>query len=215
MFNEALRRLSPMSDSRGFSRSVLGLTSMLALGVSSVMFLGGCAPPAQQQTTADLPPYAELRVLEIDQLSKLDTKTADGQFVVTKLSFKNISKEDLGFNSTDLKIRYMPEDSDVKDQYSQGIEPGLKPDFGKAYPADAKDKMLDPGLRTNVHPNLTVERYALFLLPTEARLDDYKVIYTPPAAAASPFGASGPVKPPLEVPLKDENTQVNDKREIL
>lgn len=180
--------------------------------VAVLLTFAGCAAPQQtQQTTEELPDIVEMRVVQVDQYTRLGDKKADGQYVVARIMLKNVSSESIMMSPAQWKLKNVagPEE----DQYSQPPERGMTPGFVKVYGAENKDKVVDYAAST-IHPQLEVERYLVFLLPRNATLEDYVLVYTPPGGGgASPFGGGGAAgKKPGEARLAGPDSLVNDYR---
>jgi hypothetical protein len=180
----------------------------------------GCgAAPANgtAPTDAEKKPTFDATVSTVEQLNQLGDKRADGQFVVAKVSLANQSASDRVITFAHITLALQPEDQ-AKPTYTQPPEMGANVMIMKAYGVQEGDKVLKSPAET-FHPQVKAQRYCVFLLPSDANLADYRIIWTPPAAAATggfaglASGAQDKVASVgFEIPLVGPQTKVVDKR---
>lgn len=153
---------------------------ILRLGAAMVLMavvLAACASKEQQtgQVVEEEPPLA-LKVKRVDQYIDFGGKTADGQYVVVELSIKNDGLESMTIQPTDFYIQNIT--SDLSEQYSQSPEKYMSNPFSKVYGRDMRDKLLD--YRSSVvHPKLEIDRYLIFMLASDARLETFQILHEP------------------------------------
>jgi hypothetical protein len=178
-----------------FLRSILTL-SCLGLLASSVVAFSGCAgggSSAEKEEKKQDP--LTMSVVQLDQLSRMDEKTADGQYLVARVSLKN---------NTNATIVLLPDDFSLQnitknetERYSQPVEKGMSNAFGKVYGEALGTKVMDFEA-TNLYPRMQLERYFVFMVPSDSVLNGYQIAYKPSS---------------LSFPLvKPEVTIINDHR---
>ncbi|MCE3236888.1 MAG: hypothetical protein K0Q50_3080 [Vampirovibrio sp.] len=181
------------------ANSLLALSCFGILLASSVAFSGcaggGGAPTAEQKQEEPV----KMEVVQIDQLSTLADKAADGQFMVAKVSIKNTTNQTIILRPTDFTLENITEND--KERYSQPSEKTLGPQFAKAYGPKEKDKVLDV-LPSNLYPRMELVRYFVFMVPSDAKPDGYQITYTSTTPSAK-------VSVPLDTP---GTTIINDNR---
>jgi hypothetical protein len=202
--------------------SVVGmlLAVMVALPLALVTGSGcGTGPAASSKTDADTKPTFEASVASVEQYNQLGDKRADGQFVVAKLSLTNQTASDRVITFAHVSLALHPEDQ-AKPTYTQPPEQGANVMIMKAYSVQEGDKVLKSPSET-FHPQVKAQRYCVFLLPTDADLADYRIVWSPPAVATAGGFAGladkGKDTTPsvgFEIPLVGPQTKVLDKRMI-
>jgi len=182
-----------------------GLKSWANLGVSlgclgilagSLVTLSGCTgggTDTQQEAKKEAP--LTMAVQQVDQVSKLEDRVPDGQYLVTKLSLKNNTNTNIPLAPDDFSLQNIT--NSEKDRYSQPAEKGMSIAFGAVYGPDKKSKLMDLDA-SNLYPRMQIERYLVFMVPLEADLNGYQIFYKP-----------GSVSVPL---VKPEVTVINDHR---
>ena len=191
-----------MFQSRFQSGSLLAL-SCFGLLLAGSITVSGCAggggtPSAEQKKEEPV----KMEVVQLDQLSTLADKTADGQFMVAKVNIKNTSNQTIVLRPTDFTLENITENE--KERYSQPTEKTLGPQFARAYGPTEKDKILDV-LPSNLYPRMELVRYFVFMVPSDAKPDGYQITYTSTAPSAK-------VSVPLDTP---GTTIINDNRNEL
>ncbi len=156
------------------SKSILTL-SCLGLLLSGAVVLSGCGGSSAQKEAKKEAPLT-MSVLQLDQLSKLDEKVPDGQYLVARVALKNNTNATIVIQPTDFALQNITKNE--KEQYSQPAEKGMTNAFGKAYGADLKDKVLDFDA-TNLYPRMQLERFIVFMVPSESSVTGYQIAYKP------------------------------------
>lgn len=171
-------RIEKMTSRFAGNGSVFGLLSiLLAFSLSACSALpGGKAPSASVET-----PFLSLEVSQVDQRVRLGDKTPDGQYLVTKVTIKNLSNQSRVLNPPDFLLQNQTENE--KDRYSQPAEKFLGFAFAREYGAEAKNKLVDI-TPINAYPRLKLERYFVFMVPADAKPDQYRIFYKPLSLSA-------------------------------
>lgn len=172
-------RLSSLFQSL-FTLSCFGL---LAVGVVS---LSGCAAN-QDAAQEKKEPVLQMQVFQVDQLSRLGDKISDGQYVVAKVGLKNLSNKTITFTPENFKLENITENE--KERYSQPAETGLSNDFAKDYGEVLKSKLMDFA-PTNLYPRMELDRYFVFMVPSDAKITGYQITYTP-EKISTPLAVTG------------------------
>jgi hypothetical protein len=180
-----------MRNTFGFSRSLL--TAGL-FGLLLTASLSGCTGSSTNAPAEKKEATLEMKVLQVDQLSKLGDKVPDGQYLVAKVAMKNMSNESIQANPTDFALENITENE--AERYSQPAEKMMTVAFSREYGEALKDKLID-FTPTNLYPRLQVERYFVFMVPADAQPDKYQITYRPAKVSA---------------PLVSTDTPLNDRR---
>src|SRR4051794_23553596 len=106
----------------GFVKSILILSS-LGLMLPGVVMLSGCGGPEASQQEVKKDPPVVMSVLQVDQLSRLDDKVPEGQYLVARVSMKNTTNATIVLDPNDFSLQNITENE--KDRYSQPEEKGL------------------------------------------------------------------------------------------
>jgi hypothetical protein len=186
--------MSKFSKKLTVSRPVVML-SCLGLLVSVLVAFTGCGPGTSSQQEAKKEPPFLMSVEQVDQVSALDEKVADGQYLLAKVAFHNNSNNSIVLQPGDFILENITENE--KERYSQPAEKGMSNAFGKVYGKAMKSKLMDfeP---TNLYPRMQVERYFVFMVPSDAAVNGYQITYKP-AKISTPLVTS-------------EATVINDNR---
>ncbi|HEY9687228.1 MAG TPA: hypothetical protein V6C52_09655 [Coleofasciculaceae cyanobacterium] len=177
----------------GMMTGVLALSCIGLLATGGLM-LGGCAGGNTQQAAEQKDETLQMEVAEINQLTSIGDKTADGQFMIARILMKNNGNETVVLNPDDFKLENITEKPE--ERYTQPAEKFITMPFGKTYGTAAQDKLMDVA-SSNLYPRLQLERYFVFMVPAEAKADQYQITYTPKS---------------LSAPLVSSSTIVNDHR---
>ncbi len=179
------------------SSFVLGIASFGLLLVGGLAF-SGCFPSSKNQAEQKEQLF-KMEVVQVDQALRIADKLADGQFLVVKIVMKNLSNKTLVVEPADFTLENITDDE--KERYSQPPERAMVSHLVKAYGKAHKDRFMD--LKpTNLYPRLQVERYFVFMVPGDARLDQYQMTYAPHANAAAK----------ASIPLVTNTSVINDHR---
>jgi hypothetical protein len=185
--------MSKFSNQLKISRPVVML-SCLGLLVSGLMAFTGCNGTSSKQEEKKGPPIL-MSVEQIDQLAALDEKVPDGQYLVTKVAFHNNSNNSIVLQSGDFVLENITENE--KERYSQPAERGMSSAFAKVYGKALKGKVMDFE-SANLYPRMEIERYFVFMVPSDAAVNGYQITYKP-AKISTPLVTS-------------EATVINDNR---
>lgn len=178
--------------------SVLGCCGLLSVMTFSLSGCAGAGGPAGQEKQAE---PVRMKVTQLDQLRKLGDKTADGQFVVARLAIKNLSRQTIVLNPTDFTLENITDKDE--ERYSQPAEKMIEAQFVRTYGEEEKGKVMD-FMPVNLYPRLELARYFVFMLPSEAKPEEYRITYT----SAQPQAK-------VSVPLVNVGTTIiNDHRSI-
>lgn len=177
----------------GLMTGILALSCIGMLTAGGVM-LSGCgggttAPKEEAKDTS-----IQMEVAEINQLTKLGDKAADGQYLITRVLMKNNSNETIILNPTDFMLENITDKEE--ERYSQPSEKFMTVPFGQTYGEATRDKLMDLN-PSNLYPRLQLERYFVFMVPADAKAEQYQITYTPKSISA---------------PLVSDATVVNDHR---
>ncbi len=186
-----------MQSFRGFF-PVRALAVLLAAGgcltlLSGGLLLSGCGEEAPKEDAQKADAF-QMQVSQVDQYTRLADKTADGQFLVIKTDIKNNGNETIVPTPDNFVLQNITDNE--KERYSQPAERFITPQFAKVYGEEVKEKIMDFN-PVNLYPRLQVERYFVFMVPAEAKADQYQITYTPGNVSA---------------PLVSTSTVVNDHR---
>jgi hypothetical protein len=165
-------------------RAALGVGILSALLPAFCLSMTACntTPPGGKapSTAVEAPPLS-LEVSQVDQRVRLGDKTPDGQYLVTKVTIKNLSNQSRILNPPDFLLQNQTENE--KERYSQPAEKFLGFAFAREYGTDAKDKLVDIA-PMNAYPRLQLERYFVFMVPADAKPDQYRIFYKPLSLSA-------------------------------
>lgn len=195
------------------SNQLMKAAACLVLGFTipmlGTMALSGCTgnkPQASQENTD-----FDLKVLEVRQLDRLGKKMADGQYLVLTLGIRNNTPADrsIAYNAMQLVF----EDKQSGESYSQPPEASAKLDFLKAYGLQEAEKLLK-GPEEVFHPKVEAIRYLVFMVPQDAKLNQYTVQFKPVPAAAFVGGGGAAINlTPISIPVVTSQTKLVDLRE--
>ena len=115
-----------------------------------------------------------MQVVQVDQLTQLANKTADGQFFVAKMTIKNVSNKPIELSPSQFALEYITDKE--TERYSQPTERRISRDFSTAYGKDAKEKLMDAS--TDINPRIELERFFVFMVPSDAKAKQYQIVYT-------------------------------------
>jgi hypothetical protein len=170
-----------------FSRSVLALS---CFGLLLTGALSGCGGGSSQQEEKKIE-LLKMDVSQLDQFSKLDDKTADGQFMVVKVNLKNLSNQTVVLTPSDFNLENIT--TEEKDRYSQPSEKNIGGPFSRVYGDSEKDKIMALN-NANLYPRMELVRYFVFMLPSSAKPEAYQITYTsttPPTKVSVPLATPG------------------------
>ncbi|MEM0951487.1 MAG: hypothetical protein AAGI66_05005 [Cyanobacteria bacterium P01_H01_bin.74] len=159
------------------------LFSLLFSSLGGLVLLSGCQPQpaAPEKPEAEEKKQLKLVIAEVFQQSALQNKPADGQFVIAKLNLENLTNKTITINPKDIKLQNITDNPE--EQYTQPSERGMSNPLGRLLGKDAKAKTLD-FISLALYPRLSVERFAVFVLPFDADVANYQVIHTPTKTTA-------------------------------
>jgi hypothetical protein len=83
-----------------------------------------------------------------------------------------------------------------KERYSQPAEKGMTIAFGDVYGAELKTKVMDYDV-ANLYPRMQIERYFVFMVPSDAEVNGYQITYKPEN---------------VSTPLANPEATINDQR---
>jgi len=168
---------------------------MTFLGMSLV---SGCTPPAPQQVQEEVPAPLDLLVNQVDQVTRIDKKISDGQFVIIQVNFMDKTNKPIILAKEDIMLETATEEE--ANYYTQPLETNLSFAFSAEYGKELQDKVLGmEGL--TIYPKIETTRYLIFMLPAEADLAQYNLLVK---LKGEP--------PQIKVPLVNAATVVNDRR---
>ncbi|MGE0199388.1 MAG: hypothetical protein AB7P76_00315 [Candidatus Melainabacteria bacterium] len=165
----------------------LGLTAMGCSGEGG-MAMGG-------ETKEEGPPPLEITVPQVDQMTRLGRTTADGQYVVIRAVFANVSNKAITISPPELVLQNITDNE--KERFSFPPERFLGSDFRYQYGRDKQDRLIEKQDLT-VNPQIRAERYVIYQLPLNGDVADYQLYY-------GPYKVSAPVITP--------DTEQTDRRE--
>lgn len=159
---------------RHIFQSILSI-SCVGLLASSGILLGGCMG-SKSKVVEKKEPKIQMEVVQVDQLSALGDKEPDGQFLVARAHLKNLANKSILMQPGDFKLENITEDE--KERYSQPAEKNIARQFTDTYGKDLKDKLVD--IRAiNLYPRMNLERYFVFMVPSNAKIDGYQITFVP------------------------------------
>ncbi len=182
-------------SSRNFlSLGLLGV--LLAGGAMSLSACGSGRDDASGDGGEDsLAKTMDFSVTQVDEWSKLGEKQPDGQYIVVKAKFGNKGNKTIELDPKDFNLQNITKNE--KDQYSQPAETNVGYGFGTQYGADVRDNKLMTGDATKLYPRLQLERYFVFMVPADAKPNQYQITYKPGK---------------MSTPLVSGSVTVNDNR---
>lgn len=163
-----------MSQSR-FSKSLIAL-SCFGLLLGGSMAMSGCLPGKKSEKADQKESTVKMEVRQLDQLSQMGNKIPDGQYLVARVSLKNTGNKSLNISARDFKLQNITEDE--KERYSQPMEQGMSRAFMDTFGKALKDKLLDNS-KDSLYPRMELERYFVFMVPSNAKIDGYQITYVP------------------------------------
>jgi hypothetical protein len=152
---------------------VLGCFGLLTV---SGLVLSGCAGGSNVVEEEKKEEVVSMTVTQLDQWSKLDDKIPDGQYLVAKVTFKNLSNQTLVMDPSEFALQNITDDE--KERYSQPSERHLGNPFGVIYGEHLEEKLLDTAV-VNLYPRMELERYFIFMVPSDAKTEGYQLTYVP------------------------------------
>jgi len=173
-----------------------GVIAAGCVGFLLTGFLSGCAGSTSNTATDPKEAPLKMNIVQVDQLAQLGDKVPDGQFLVAKTMIQNLSNQSMVLNPTDFVLENITKDE--KQRYSQPAEKMLTVPFTKSYGDARKDKLMDL-MPANLYPRLELERYFVFMVPADAKLNQYQLTYKPAKVSA---------------PMVTDATVVNDQRNV-
>lgn len=168
-----------MRQSR-FSKSLIAL-SCFGLLLGGSMALSGCLPGKKSENADQKESAVKMEVREVDQLSQMGNKTPDGQYIVARVSLKNTGNKNLTISARNFNLQNITDDE--KERYSQPLELGVNRAFMDTFGKALKDKLLD-NRKDNLYPRMEIERYFVFMVPSNAKIDGYQIVYVPEKVSA-------------------------------
>jgi hypothetical protein len=178
----------------------VGTSSILLLGclgllVSGSVLLTGCAGGGtSSQQEAKKEPALSLSVEQVDQRSVLGDRTPDGQYMVAKVAIKNNTNNTITLDPAAFVLENIT--NNEKERYSQPAERGMTVPFGTIYGEELKSKVMDYDT-PNLYPRMQIERYFVFMVPSEAEVNGYQITYKPEN---------------VSTPLANPEATINDQR---
>lgn len=151
---------------------VMALLLLVAFG----FLLSACAMPSATSKDEQQKPKLSMEIKQVDQRLQLGDKTSDGQYLITKVLFKNLSNESLNLEPNAFQLQNITDNE--KDRYSQPSEKGFSYAFTKTYSEQLRDKLVDTA-PVKAYPRLQLERYFVFMVPEDAKPDQYQIFYKP------------------------------------
>ena len=151
------------------------LTSVLLLGIGGI-FISACTMPSASTKDDQKKPTLSIETLQVDQRAKLGNKIPDGQYLVTKVLMKNLSNDSLNLDPNGFQLQNITDNE--KDRYSQPSEKSLSFAFVTDYSSSLRDKLVDTA-PVKAYPRLQLERYFVFMVPEDAKPDQYRIFYKP------------------------------------
>src|SRR5688572_18729347 len=108
--------------------------------LSTSVVLTGCGGQKEVGKEQEKPKL-EMESLQVDQVSHIDIKIPDGQYLIVKVMMRNLELESRVLNPSDFTLRTI---TDKKaEQYSQPVEHLISNNFGKEFGPDKKEKLMD------------------------------------------------------------------------
>lgn len=178
-----------------FSARLIATSCAGLLLMGTVSLLAGCGGGASQETKKEEAPV-KMAISQIDQVLHIGDKIADGQYWVIRGSMENTSTKSLVLQPTEFFLQNITDKPE--EQFSQPAEKFMTQEFQKDFGKHLKDKLMDFN-PTNLYPRLQVERYFVFMVPVDAKPDEYQLLYK---------GNQLTVTAPLVTP----ETLINDRR---
>jgi len=185
------------SDSikKSVDASSILLVGCLGLLVFGSVLLTGCAGGgASSQQEAKKEPSLSMTVQQVDQRSTLGDRTPDGQYMVAKVAIKNNTNNTIPLDPASFVLENIT--SNEKERYSQPAERGMTFPFGAIYGDELKSKVMDYDI-PNLYPRMQIERYFVFMVPSEAEVNGYQITYKPEN---------------VSTPLANPEATINDQR---
>jgi hypothetical protein len=158
-----------------FFKPLFALCCFGLLSVSGIA-LSGCAGTSDVAEEETKEKIVSMAITQLDQWSKLDDKIPDGQYLVAKVTFKNLSNQTLVMAPSDFALQNITDDE--KERYSQPSELYLSTPFGNTYGKELAEKLVDIA-EINLYPRMELERYFIFMVPSNAKAEGYQLTYVP------------------------------------
>ncbi len=162
-----------------FSQSLFALSCFGLLVISPVL-LTGCAGKKTENAEKKQTAFS-MEVLQVDQLDALGKRIPDGQYVVVKAHLKNQVNKSLTLASREFVLQNITDKEE--ERYSQPLEIQLANDFGTAYGEALKQKLVENNT-INLYPRMELERYFIFMVPSNAKIDGYQITHEPEKVSA-------------------------------
>lgn len=161
------------------SQSIFAL-SCFGLLVLSPFLLAGCV--GKKSSKAEKKESAlHMEVLQVDQLESLGKKIPDGQYLVVKTHMRNSGNKNLTLASKDFVLQNITEKEE--ERYSQPAEKQMVNDFKATYGDNLKSKLVENN-PVNLYPRMELERYFIFMVPSNAKIEGYQITHVPEKVSA-------------------------------
>ncbi len=162
------------------SQSLFAL-SCFGLLVFNPVLMSGCAMGKKTEKEGKKESAFIMEVLQVDQLDSLGKKIPDGQYLVVKAHMRNSGNKSLTLTPTDFVLQNITEKEE--ERYSQPAEKQLVNDFKATYGDDVKNKLVETN-PVNLYPRMELERYFIFMVPSNAKIDGYQITHVPEKVSA-------------------------------
>ena len=100
----------------------------------------------------------------------------DGQYLVARVSLKNPGNATIVLEPADFILENITKNE--QERYSQPAEKGLASVFGRVYGRDLRERLMD-NTSSNLYPRMQIERYFVFMVPSDAAVNGYQITYKP------------------------------------
>jgi hypothetical protein len=157
------------SASIGTLRTIF-LFTFMSLSVATLSGCGG----GEEKVAEKQDPVLSFDILEVDQRANLGDKKPDGQYLIVKAEMKNLSNKEVMIVPSDIELQNITDKE--SERYSQPSEKYMGIPFSAAYGNDVREKLIDTS-PINAYPRLKLERYFVFMVPADARPEQYQIFY--------------------------------------
>ena len=151
--------------------TLLGFIALSVLALGSVTALSGCGG-GEEKAVEKKDPVLSLDILDVDQRASLGTKMPDGQYLILKTEMKNLSNKEVMIVPSEFELQNITDKE--SERYSQPSEKYMGMPFTAVYGNDLREKLIDTS-PINAYPRLKLERYFVFMVPSDARPEQYQL----------------------------------------
>jgi len=151
--------------------TLLSFMALSVMALGSVTALSGCGG-GEEKPVEKKDPILSMDILDLDQRANLGGKIPDGQYLILKTEMKNLSNKEVMVIPSDFQLQNITDKE--SERYSQPSEKYMSMPFTMVYGNDLREKLVDTS-PISAYPRLKLERYFVFMIPSDARPEQYQL----------------------------------------